>query len=134
MVPAPGLAAASWIGAAWGPAAVMIKVAVLVLFSHHDNGCMIGPPRSGHRRVPERPPEILPKISGSVSFRSCTSISAYEVLRAWREALLADDTLGHVGFSISMVDTAVEKVMVAEIGGSVTRTESWRRWSQPGVR
>jgi hypothetical protein len=58
-------------------------------------------------------------ISGSVRFRSCTPISAYEVLRAWREALLVDDTLGHAGFSISMVKTAVEKVMVAEIEGSI---------------
>lgn len=41
---------------------------------------------------------------------------SYEVLRAWREALLADDTLGHVGFSISMVETAVENVMAGEIG------------------
>ena len=50
-------------------------------------------------------------------------ISSYEVLRVLHEALLVDDTLGHVGFSISMAKTVVEKVMMAEIGASVRRTE-----------
>ena len=39
----------------------------------------------------------------------------------WYEALLVDDTLGHVGYLISMVKTVVEKVMVAKIGGLVRR-------------
>lgn len=82
-MPAPSLAVAGRIGAAWGSAAVMIKVAVL---------------------------------------------------RTWREALLAHDTLRHVGFSIFMVETAMEKVIVVEIGGSITQTGFWRQWSQPGVR
>ena len=69
-----------------------------------------------YQRVLERPSEILLMIPGSVRCRSCMSISAEEVLRAWREALLVDDTLGHVGFSISMVETAVENVMAGEIG------------------
>lgn len=71
-------------------------------------------------------------ISRSVRFQSCMPISAYEVLRAWHEALL--DTLGYVGFSISMVKTAMEKVMAAKIGESVRQSEPWRQWSQPGVR
>ncbi|KAE8786475.1 Lactation elevated protein 1 [Hordeum vulgare] len=78
--------------------------------------------------------EILLRISGSFRFRSCTPISAYAVLRAWREALLVDDTFGHVSFSISMVKTAVGKVMVDDIEGLDRRTEPWRRWSQPGEK
>ena len=50
-----------------------------------------------------------------------------------REAPLVLETMGHLGISISMVYTAVENGMVAEIGGSVRRRQPWRRWSQPGV-
>ena len=48
-----------------------------------------------------------------------THIRQHGFMTVRREAPLVVETMGHVGISISMVYTAVEKVKVAEIGGPV---------------
>jgi hypothetical protein len=79
---ATGLAMAGWLGPAWGPAALMIKVAVLVLFSHHgfcrhDWSSSIWPSTCSGTVAGD-----LARDTRSVRFWSCKSISAYKVLRA----------------------------------------------------
>lgn len=46
-------------------------------------------------------------------------ISLHGFMRVRREAPLDVVNMGHVGISISMAYTTVEKVMVAEIGGTM---------------